>query len=100
MLRRTKSLEESARELRVKSFAGDAVDMPVGDEDAWVGELLSSLLACESPVDSVTALVTALKVRFIARFSLLFLDHFYDERFFCVRILTPLMRHTNLLLSF
>ena len=100
MLRRTKSLEESARELRVKSFAGDAVDVPVGDEDAWVGELLSSLLACESPVESVTALVAALKVRFIARFSLLFLDHFYDERFFCVRILTPLMRHTNLLLSF
>ena len=103
MLRRTKSLEESARELRVASFAGDAADVPVGDEDAWVGELLSSLLACESPVDSVAALVAALKVCFSLASCVLrssSLEYFYDERFFCVRILIPLMRHTNLLLSF
>jgi len=65
VLRRTKSLEESAREIRQKSFVGAAVDAPVVDDDAWVGELLSSLLACSQPVAVVTGLVTALKVSLI-----------------------------------
>ena len=89
----------------------DAEDAPVAaEEDAWVKELLDALLARETPMAATAALVTALKVRsrFVFRRSIapFFLFPvantrcFYDERFYCVRILIPLMRHTNLLLSF
>ena len=112
LLRRLKSLEAAARDRRTATEAVvDAEDAPVAaEEDAWVKELLDALLARETPMAATAALVAALKVRsrFVFRRSIapFFLFPvantrcFYDERFYCVRILIPLMRHTNLLLSF
>ena len=99
LIRRSKSLETSAREARMRVAAVvDQSDAPMED-DAWVEELLDTLLVREAPLGAVSALVSALKVRSILR-ARTRSRCFYDERFSCVRILIPLMRHTNLLLSF
>ena len=108
LLRRCKNLEASARDIRAQTKAiVDASDVPVDDDDKWVMELLGALLVRETPFAAVDALVTALKVCFVLSFFLLHLRlrkqtraRFNDERFTCVRILIPLMKHTNLLLSF
>jgi len=64
LIRRSKSLELSARDARAPYIAAvDASDLPVADGDAWVTELLDTLLIRETPISAVNALVSALKVR-------------------------------------
>ena len=64
LIRRSKSLESSAREARAPYAAAvDTSDLPVADDDAWVAELLDALLVRETPISAVNALVDALKVR-------------------------------------
>ncbi|OUS46839.1 hypothetical protein BE221DRAFT_8521 [Ostreococcus tauri] len=61
LIRRSKSLETSAREARMRVAAVvDQSDAPMED-DAWVEELLDTLLVREAPLGAVSALVSALK---------------------------------------
>ena len=101
LIRRSKSLEASARDAQARNAAVvEHTDAPVED-DAWVSDLLETLLTREAPLAAVSALVSALKVRLIrGEPERKLVKRFYDERFTCVRILIPLMRHMNLLLSF